>query len=194
MRCCKPPLVCALLETCLLWSDLWVLQRYRTRGAPFPIHKGRNNAQKTLLKKHAWYQARRHVCAKACLRNLEISGHRLHWIFGNFSGGFLSFFLRFLCKEIAPKCGKIARLPGGEKSAESCHVCGCHGTTCSYNSICLWFVHLGREHDWARFPCPNLQLQRPLWKYRHRPQREKFNEIRWILAPKQRPNLSSKRN
>ena len=24
---------------------------------------------------------------------------------------------------------KIARLPGGERSAESCHVCGCHGSS-----------------------------------------------------------------
>ena len=28
---------------------------------------------------------------------------------------------------MAPKCGKIARFPGGEKSVESCHVSGCHG-------------------------------------------------------------------
>ena len=39
------------------------------------------------------------------------------------------FFPGLLCnlKGNRPKCGEIARFPGEEKSAESCHVSGCHG-------------------------------------------------------------------
>ena len=32
---------------------------------------------------------------------------------------------------------KIARFPGGEKSVESCHVCGCHGFLVPISRLCL---------------------------------------------------------
>ena len=44
------------------------MQRYRARGAPFPVHKA-PRMPKNRSKKCTWYQARRHVCAKARLRN-----------------------------------------------------------------------------------------------------------------------------
>ena len=53
-----------------MWSESEVVQRYRTRGAPFPIHKA-PRMPKNSSKKRTWYQARRHVCAKARLRNPE---------------------------------------------------------------------------------------------------------------------------
>ena len=43
------------------------MQRYRTRRAPFPIHKAPR-----MPKNRTLYQARKHVCAKARLRNPEI--------------------------------------------------------------------------------------------------------------------------
>ena len=50
--------------------DSQVVQRYRTRGAPFPIHKA-PRMHKNRSKNRTWYQAIRHVCAKARLRNLD---------------------------------------------------------------------------------------------------------------------------
>ena len=44
------------------------MQRYRTRGARFPYTRPQEST-KILLKASAWYQAQRHVCAKARLRN-----------------------------------------------------------------------------------------------------------------------------
>ena len=52
-----------------MWTDSQVVQRYRTRGTPFPIHKAPRMNQKIGPKKTTWYQARRLVCAKARLRN-----------------------------------------------------------------------------------------------------------------------------
>ena len=46
------------------------VQRYRIRGAPLALTQGPKNVQKFFLEKRAWYQALRHVCAKARLRNL----------------------------------------------------------------------------------------------------------------------------
>ena len=42
---------------------------------------------------------------------------------------------------------KIARFPGGEKSVESCHVCGCHGFFFFFRSLLFsffFFVRLAR--------------------------------------------------
>ena len=58
-----------------MWSDSQVVQRYRTRGAPFPVHKAPRMPKNT-SKKRTWYQARRHVCAKARLRNPDQSQKR----------------------------------------------------------------------------------------------------------------------
>ena len=47
-----------------------------------------------------------------------------------FSSGFFPFSPGLLCNLVrtSPQnVEKIARCPGGEKSVESCHVCGCHG-------------------------------------------------------------------
>ena len=44
------------------------------QGRPLPLTQGPMNAQKILLKKRTWYQARRHVCAKARLRNPDQNG------------------------------------------------------------------------------------------------------------------------
>ena len=43
---------------------------------------------------------------------------------------FFLFLQGFLCSSVGKSpqnVEKIARFPGGEKSAESCHACGCHG-------------------------------------------------------------------
>ena len=59
-----------------------------------------------------------------------ISGRRLHWISQIFSSRCFPFFSRFsvqFSKEIAKNVEKIARFPDREKSAESCHLSGCHG-------------------------------------------------------------------
>ena len=53
-----------------LWSDFQIVQRHRARCTPLPIHKA-PRMPKDSSKKRAWYQARRHVCAKARLRNPE---------------------------------------------------------------------------------------------------------------------------
>ena len=41
----------SISKTCLLWSDLWVLQRYRARGAPKPLSRPlrmpQNNSKET---------------------------------------------------------------------------------------------------------------------------------------------------
>ena len=62
-----------------MWTDSQVVQRYRTRGAPFPVHKA-PRMPKIGLKKRTWYQARRHVCAKARLRNPDWTT-RFVWTF-----------------------------------------------------------------------------------------------------------------
>ena len=77
-----------------MWIDSQVVQRYRTRDAPFPIHKAPRMPRKILLKNRAWYQARRHVCAKARLRNpektrkesktLRCQNHCIRGLFDNF--------------------------------------------------------------------------------------------------------------
>ena len=48
-----------------------VVQKYRTRGAPLPLHKAPRMPKNT--SKKPWYKAQRHVCAKARLRNLDKS-------------------------------------------------------------------------------------------------------------------------
>ena len=61
-------------------------------------------------------------------RNLQLRGtistvlNLLQWISSLFSRYSMSF-----RKEITQNVEKIARFPGREKIAESCHVCGCHG-------------------------------------------------------------------
>ena len=58
------------------------------------------------------------------------SGRRLHRILLNFSSGFsCPFSPGFLCnlaRRSPQECGEYCRFPGGEKSAESFHLCGCH--------------------------------------------------------------------
>ena len=60
-----------------------------------------------------------------------ISGRHLHWIFLNFLQWIFFPFLQVsLCnleRKWPQNVEKVARFPGGEKSVESCHVCGCHG-------------------------------------------------------------------
>ena len=52
-----------------MWSDSQVVQRYRTRGRLLPHTQTPKNAQNFFWENRAWYQARRHGCAKARLRN-----------------------------------------------------------------------------------------------------------------------------
>ena len=74
------------------------------------------------------------LCQDACGHDKgqksTISGRRLHWIFEFSPVDFLRLSPGLLCKLVrkSPQnVEKIARLPGGEKSVESCHASGCHG-------------------------------------------------------------------
>ena len=64
---------------------------------------------------------------------------RLHWIFLNFLLIFALLFRLTLQfgKEITQNVGKIALLPDGEKSVQSCHVSGCDGAFPSSDSLSL---------------------------------------------------------
>ena len=66
-----------------------------------------------------------------------------------FSIGFFPFSPGLLCNIIRKRpqnVEKIARFPGGEKSLESCHVCGCHGFFGS------------RQNEFPEIPCVGLFL------------------------------------
>ena len=164
----------SISQTCLPWSELWALQRYRTRGAPSPLPRPLKNAQKYFKrnvpgttrrahlgeehvkwlsgcaevpyqgrplikltihraprmpnnssKKCAWYQARRHVCAKARLRNHDKGKQRGQC--GVKQGRFV--ILRFPCFTVfgGPKVAKC-----WEKLHEKCH---CHAPFCAPQTL-----------------------------------------------------------
>ena len=63
-------------------------------------------------------------------RNLQFRGVVSTGFFSIFSSGIFPFSPGLLCNLVRKRpqnVEKIARLPGGEKSAQSCHVSGCHG-------------------------------------------------------------------
>ena len=59
-----------------MWSDSQLMQRYRT-GRPPPPYTRPQECPKIGPKERTWYQARRHVCAKASLRNPDKSRNAL---------------------------------------------------------------------------------------------------------------------
>ena len=76
-------------------------------------------------------------------RKLQFRGAVSTGFFSIFSSGFFPFSPGSLCSLVRKwpqNVEKIARLPGGEKSVESCHVCGCCGYFGHDYGI---FVHIG---------------------------------------------------
>ena len=87
---------------------------------------------------HPLFRAR---SATTSNRNLQFWGavstgffYFLHWIFFPF----LQVFLCNLVRKSPQNVEKIARFPGGEKSAESCHVSGCHGFLVEIHELLVW--------------------------------------------------------